>query len=82
MQANAEGGLPERARERAIAVAEEADLRIRAPQAGTRKPRPSVAGGGNCPEPRIPRQDRIGGGGGGGFRYEEQIYRSLSAVAR
>jgi len=32
MQANAEGGLSERARERAIAVAEEADLRIRAPQ--------------------------------------------------
>jgi hypothetical protein len=32
MQANAEGGLSERARQRAVLVAEEADLRIRAPQ--------------------------------------------------
>ena len=32
MQANAEGGLSERARERAVLVAEEADLRIRPPQ--------------------------------------------------
>jgi hypothetical protein len=32
MQANAESGLSERARERAMLVAEEAELRIRAPQ--------------------------------------------------
>jgi Protein of unknown function (DUF2924) len=32
MQANAEGGLSERARQRTVVVTEEADLRIRAPQ--------------------------------------------------
>jgi hypothetical protein len=32
LQANAEGGLSERARQRALALAEEADWRIRAPE--------------------------------------------------
>jgi len=31
MQANAEGGLPERARQRALEIADDADLRLRAP---------------------------------------------------
>jgi len=87
MQANAEGDLSERARQRAVLVAEQADLRIRAPQsfikklaARTRDPRLPAAG------TRLTRQFQ------GhtisvevlekGFRYGEQGYRSLSAVAR
>jgi Protein of unknown function (DUF2924) len=87
LQANAEGDLSERARQRALVVAEEADLRIRAPHSflkelasGNRDPR--------LPPPgtRLTRQFQ------GhtvavevlekGFRYGEQVYRSLSAVAR
>lgn len=87
MQANAEGGLSERARERAIAVAEEADLRIRAPQSflkelaqGNRDPRLPVVGTFLNREFQgrtisVEVLDK-------GFRYEEQVYRSLSAVAR
>src|SRR6266567_1635645 len=37
LQANAEGDLSERARERALALAEEADLRIRAPESFLRE---------------------------------------------
>jgi hypothetical protein len=51
MQANAEGGLSERARQRAVLVAEETDLRIRAPQSilkelaqGNRDPRLPAVG--------------------------------------
>jgi len=39
VQANAEGGLPERARKRALEIADDADLRTRAPGS----PRPSSA---------------------------------------
>jgi hypothetical protein len=87
MQANAEGGLSERARERAVLVAQEADLRIRLPQSflkelaqGNRDPRLPAVG------TRLSREFQ------GrdvsvevlekGFRYQEQVYRSLSAVAR
>jgi len=87
LQANAEGDLSERARQRAVEVAEEADLRIRAPQSflkehaeRNRDPRLPAAG------TRLTRQFK------GhtvsvevlekGFRYGEQVYRSLSAVAR
>jgi hypothetical protein len=87
MQANAEGGLSERARERAIAVAEEADLRIRAPKSflmelaqGNRDPRLPAIGTflsrefqGRTVSVEVLEK---------GFRYEEQVYRSLSAVAR
>jgi Protein of unknown function (DUF2924) len=87
LQANAEGDLSERARQRAGVLAEEADLRIRAPQSflkdlseGNRDPRLPAAG------TRLTRQFQ----GHSvsvevlekGFRYQEQIYRSLSAVAR
>jgi hypothetical protein len=87
MQANAEGGLSERARERAALVAEEADLRIRAPQSflkglaqGNRDPRLPAVGtflnrefqGRNVSVEVLEK----------GFRYQEQVYRSLSAVAR
>ena len=87
MQANAEGGLSERARERAIAVAEEADLRIRAPQSflkelaqGHRDTRLPAVGTflnrefqGRSVSVEVLEK---------GFRYEGQVYRSLSAVAR
>lgn len=42
MQANAEGGLPERARRRALEIADDADLRTRAPGPG-RPPSAAVA---------------------------------------
>jgi hypothetical protein len=87
LQANAEGDLSERARQRAVLVAEEAELRIRAPQSflkklahANRDPRLPAAG------TRLTRQFQ----GQAvsvevlekGFRYREKAYRSLSAVAR
>ncbi|MBL1216596.1 MAG: DUF2924 domain-containing protein [Planctomycetes bacterium] len=35
VQANAEGGLPERARQRALEIADDADLRVQAPASGS-----------------------------------------------
>jgi hypothetical protein len=87
LQANAEGDLSERARQRAMLVAEDADLRIRAPQSflkelkhGGRDARVPPAG------TRLTRQfqgrkvsvDVLEKG----FLYQDQVYRSLSAVAR
>jgi hypothetical protein len=87
LQANTEGGLSERARQRAVLVAEEVDLRIRAPQSflkelsqGNRDPRLPAVGtrlnrefqGRNVSVEVLEK----------GFRYEEHVYRSLSAVAR
>lgn len=91
LQANAEGDLSERARQRALALAEDADLRIRAPESFLKE----LAGsrGADSRDPRLPapgswlnREYR------GqtvsvevlekGFRYQERVYRSLSAVAR
>ena len=88
LQANAEGDLSERARQRALLVAEDADLRIRAPQSflkelaqGNRDPR--------LPAARDPVDPRSSKGKPSrwkcwrkGFAIEEQVYRSLSAVAR
>jgi hypothetical protein len=91
LQANAEGDLSERARQRALALAEEADLRIRAPESFLREL--ARSDGANSRDPRLPgpgqwlsREFR------GqtvsmevlekGFRYQERVYRSLSAVAR
>jgi hypothetical protein len=91
LQANAEGGLSERAHLRAAALAEEADLRIRAPESflkelanpGGKKPRDSRL---PAPGQQLSREFR------GqtvsvevlntGFRCEERVYKSLSAVAR
>jgi len=87
LQANAEGDLSERARRRAAVLTEEADLRIRAPQSflkqlseGNRDPRLPPAGtllsrefqGQNISVEVLEQ----------GFRYQMQVYRSLSAVAR
>src|SRR5258705_13635921 len=91
LQANAEGGLSERAGQRALALAEEADLRIRAPESflkelaspGGKKPRDS-----RLPAPGQWLSRQFQGQTvsveilGTGFRYQERVYKSLSAVAR
>jgi len=91
LQANAEGELSERARERALLLAEEADLRIRAPESFVRQmPRSADKHRG---DPRLTamgtRLTREFRGQSisvevleKGFRYEDEIYKSLSAVAR
>jgi hypothetical protein len=91
LQANAEGDLSERARERALLLAEEADLRIRAPETFVREMSRSASkrqGDPRLPPPgtRLIREFR----GESisvevlekGFRYQDNIYKSLSAVAR
>ena len=91
LQANAEGGLSERARERAGLLAEEADLRIRAPESFLREMSQS-AGKGRV-DPRLPaagtwltrefQGQRVSVEVlEKGFRYQENTYKSLSAVAR
>src|ERR1700682_6559377 len=52
LQANAEGGLSERARQRALALAEEADLRIRAPESFLKEL--AIPGGKKPCDPRLP----------------------------
>src|SRR6266852_8981304 len=52
LQANAEGELSERARERALLLAEEADLRIRAPESFLREMSRSAGKGRG--DPRLP----------------------------
>jgi hypothetical protein len=55
-QANAEGGLPERARQRALEIANDADLRTRAPG----PPRPSPAAVGSVTRPiDVPADARL-----------------------
>jgi hypothetical protein len=91
LQAKAEGGLSERARQRAVALAEEADLRIRAPESflkelseptGKRSRDPRLP----APGTRLAREFRGQSVSVGvlekGFRYQERVYKSLSAVAR
>ncbi len=90
LQAIAEGDLSERARQRALTLAQEADLRLTAPRS-----QPSASTG----LPRRYRDPRLPPPGTvltrnfqgktltvhileEGFRYEDHVYRSLSAVAR
>src|SRR5882672_1448440 len=57
LQANAEGGLSERARRRALEIANDADLRIRAPKDFLKKeldPRRTAEGSVPTQEPRLP----------------------------
>jgi hypothetical protein len=91
LQANAEGDLSERARQRALALAEEADLRIRAPKFFVKQL--------SEPARKKPSDSRLPPAGtlltrqfqgqsisvevlDDGFRYQERVYKSLSAVAR
>jgi hypothetical protein len=98
LQANAEGDISERVRRRALEIADDADLRIRAPEGFFVKP-DSVrtlqpqnrAGAGR--DQRLPRpgvlitrefENRriVVKVLEDGFEYQSQKYRSLSAVAR
>jgi hypothetical protein len=92
LQALAEGGLSERARQRAAELVQEADLRLSAPPDGTAPSDPAAP-------VRWPADERLPRPGtiltrrykgrtvtvevlGYGFAYEGQVYRSLSAVAK
>ena len=92
LQANAEGGLSERARQRAIELANDADLRMKAPRTGSRD-EPSSR------KRTVPSDARLPMPGShlireykdqtirvtvleDGFEYEGRKYASLSAVAR
>ena len=91
LQANAEGDLSERARQRARALAQDAELRIRAPESFLRALSGSTDNS-RC-DPRLPAPGtRLTRQFQGqrvsvevlekGFRYQERVYKSLSAVAR
>jgi Protein of unknown function (DUF2924) len=97
LQATVEGGLSERARCRAAAIAEDRDLRTRAPQAFVSHP--EIPAGSTAALRRRQRDDRLPKPGtllmrrfrGGeilvkvldeGFEYQGAHYRSLSAIAR
>jgi len=91
LQANAEGDLSERARQRAVALAEEADLRIRAPQSflkqlsgpiGKRQCDPRLPAPGTWLSRQFQGQSVSVEVLEKGFRYQERFYKSLSAVAR
>ena len=96
LQANAEGGLSQRARLRVTEIADERDLRVRAPGAFLTPQYPASW----SPAPRGPQRDwrlpvpgtlltrRVGNRNivvkvlDDGFEYESRRYRSLSAIAR
>jgi hypothetical protein len=94
LQANAQGELSERGRQRALALAEEAELRVRAPQSFLREcatpaaMRRRASRDARLPAPGTRLTRRHGGQEivvevlDKGFRYQEQVYKSLSAVAR
>ena len=96
LQANAEGGLSERARHRALQIADEADLRTRAPK-GFLSAQVSATAIVDHPHPQ--RDVRLPASGSlltrrlndrqivvkvlaEGFEFESRHYRSLSAIAR
>jgi len=98
LQANIEGDLSERARHRALEIADDADLRIRAPEgfflhAGPESNKKVVSRTGSPRDARLPSpgtlitrqfQDRriVVKVLEKGFEYQSQRYRSLSAIAR
>ena len=95
IQVNEEGGLTERAQQRAHDLAVESDVRLTAP-----RPRPVALGGKRATAPiEFPMDDRLPMPGAiitrryknqtievrvlpKGFEYEGEIYRTLSAVAK
>ena len=88
VQALAEGDLSERARERALSLARDADLRLNAPQGSSGTPTPGRHRDSRLPAPgtilrRTFRDQAITVHVlDNGFQYEGAVYRSLSAVAR
>src|ERR1700693_6327569 len=98
LQANAEGGLSDRACHRAVQIADEADLRTRAPK-GFLSAQVSVSATSTV-DPSQPQRDaRLPASGSllsrrlkdrqiivkvlaEGFEFESRHYRSLSAIAR
>jgi hypothetical protein len=95
IQANAEGGLSERARRRALEIANDADLRVTAPRRSPNSSAPDRAVVGTVspsPDRRMPlpgtllrRQFRdktvVVKVLDDGFEHDGQTYRSLSAIA-
>ena len=98
LQANAEGGLSERACHRAVQIADEADLRTRAPKGFLSAQVPAVATSTTDPS-QLQRDARLPASGSlltrrlndrqivvkvlaEGFEFESRHYRSLSAIAR
>jgi len=97
LQANAEGGLSDRARRRALEIANDADLRIRAPKdlggsgdAASNRTAVGTVGGGR--DPRLPASGTLLTRDYKGrtyvvkvlnnsFEYDDRTYRSLSAIA-
>jgi len=96
LQANAEGDLNERARRRAADIADDRDLRVRAPKDFVAR---HDSGSGNIDRTRPSKDHRLPAPGtlltrrvgdrqivvkvlGDGFEYESRRYRSLSAIAR
>jgi len=96
LQANAEGDLSQRARERAAEIADDRDLRVRAPKEFFIPP---DSGSRGVDRIRPPKDGRLPGPGtlltrrvgerqivvkvlSDGFEYESRRYRSLSAIAR
>jgi hypothetical protein len=98
LQVDAEGGLSDRARQRAAEIADEGDLGTRPPTRFGPSPPPIVAGA-SVERSRAQRDWRLPAAGtfltrrfGGkdivvkvleqGFEYQSRFYRSLSAIAR
>ena len=95
LQALAEGDLSERARQRAVELIADADLRLSAPRADQTQPDSAPI---QAPTLRMPADDRLRPGTiltrrykgrslqvevlEHGFACEGQVYRSLSAVAK
>jgi hypothetical protein len=96
LQADPEGDLSERARRRAVEIADDSDLRIRAPKEFGARP---DSGSGSVDRTRPPIDSRVPSPGAlltrrlgdrqivvkvlkDGFEYETRQYRSLSAIAR
>jgi hypothetical protein len=96
LQANAEGDLSERARRRIVDIADDRDLRVRAPKEFVARP---DCDGAVVNRTGPPKDYRLPGPGtlltrrlgdrqivvkvlNDGFEYESRRYRSLSAIAR
>ena len=93
MQAVAEGGLSERAREYAREIATDADLRLCAPKKSETQPVIRVASASRQLDPRVPppgtqlikryKDETVTVAVlEHGYQYGERVYKSLSAIAR